>query len=311
MAPEGGSTAGYGGKAEKPSSVEYENSSGQPGLDVFFETKAFPAVLPGRVKEVGFQSGYGNFVVVESRDPVNGETVDVLYGHLGSARGGGVFVKEGQQISSGAVIGQQGSTGNVKSNDGTIASIDFLAPAPRGSGSMTPYRHFDRLRRDVGKGLQAGRFIGEPATGRKSGVMSHPLMQEISKHEAIGDSYDSVNTGGSAGGTVAHGSQIMEGLTRMTIRQVMAKQSARGLHAAGRWQIIGKTLKDVMERSRPKGISLDSPFSPETQDALMLALLRRRNPTASDLRNEWVGLKQVDSGRLQGLIDDFYRQYPS
>jgi hypothetical protein len=52
-------------------------------------------------------------------------------------------------VVPGQIIGRQGGTGNVRSADGTIASIDFLAPAPAGSTSMTPYRNFDRLRRRI------------------------------------------------------------------------------------------------------------------------------------------------------------------
>ena len=122
----------------------------QPGIDVFFEDKQFPAVLPGRVKEVSSQynadgSGYGNFIVVESIDPTTGQTVDVLYSHLESP----AKYKAGQSINTGQIIGRQGGTGSVQSVDGTIASIDFLAPAPAGSGSMTPYSGYDALRRNI------------------------------------------------------------------------------------------------------------------------------------------------------------------
>lgn len=129
---------------EKPSSVVYENKSGQPGVDLFFESKQFPAVLGGRVKEVRREPGYGNFVVVESPHPGGGAPVDTLYSHLAD---GGVAVKPGDMVAPGQVIGRQGGTGNVRSADGTIASIDFLAAAPAGSGSMTPHSDYDRLRR--------------------------------------------------------------------------------------------------------------------------------------------------------------------
>lgn len=118
----------------------------QPGFDLYFEDKRFPAVLPGRVKEIGRQgnqqAGYGNFVVVESPDPKTGELVDVLYGHLAD---GSTRVKEGDAVYAGQPIATQGGTGSVRSVDGTIASVDFLHPAPKGSGSMTPYRDYRRL----------------------------------------------------------------------------------------------------------------------------------------------------------------------
>ena len=118
----------------------------QPGFDLYFEDKRFPAILPGRVKEIGRQgnqqAGYGNFVVVESPDPKTGELVDVLYGHLAD---GSTRVKEGDPVYAGQPIGTQGGTGSVRSGDGTISSVDFLHPAPKGSGSMTPYRRYQGL----------------------------------------------------------------------------------------------------------------------------------------------------------------------
>jgi murein DD-endopeptidase MepM/ murein hydrolase activator NlpD len=151
------------GPVERVTSLSYEGPRGQGGIDVYFESKRFPAVLPGVVKDVGWEPGYGNFVVVESSDPKTGAKVDVLYGHLGDSRGQGVSVKEGQQVGAGAIIGRQGSTGNVQSVDGTIASIDFLAPAPKGSGSMAKYSRYQGLRVEIGSALQKGQLVGGPA----------------------------------------------------------------------------------------------------------------------------------------------------
>lgn len=138
---------------ERPASVVYERPGGQPGVDYWFPSKQFPAVLPGRVKDVGREPGYGNYVVIESTDPRNGQKVDVLYGHLPD---GGTFVRRGQAVRPGQVIGRQGGTGNVQSSDGTIASVDFLAPRAAGSRNMTPYGDFDGLRRYVTASLQRG-----------------------------------------------------------------------------------------------------------------------------------------------------------
>lgn len=135
---------------ERPASVNYESSSGQPGVDLWFESKRFPAVLDGVVKDVSREPGYGNYIVIESTDPNTGMKVDVLYAHLAD----GIALRPGQQIYAGDIIGTQGGTGNVRSADGTIASIDFLAPAPRGSKSIAPYSGFNRLRRWVVQQLQ-------------------------------------------------------------------------------------------------------------------------------------------------------------
>ena len=138
---------------DQVSSITMDNN--QPGMDVFFEDHNFPAVLPGRVKDVGAQynddgSGYGNFMVIESMDPQTGEMVDVLYSHLPEAPSQYI----GQNINAGEIIGKQGGTGSVQSYDGTIASIDFLAPAPAGSTSMTPYSNFKQLRQSIASQLR-------------------------------------------------------------------------------------------------------------------------------------------------------------
>lgn len=159
---------------ERPASVVYERPGGQPGVDYWFPSKQFPAVLAGRVKDIDREPRYGNYVVIESIDPRNGRKVDVLYGHLPN---NGIFVKEGQSVSPGQVIGKQGGTGNVESSDGTIASVDFLAPRPAGSRDMTPYSGFDGLRRYVTASLQSGgRASSQPQpaapTTRKGGGMT-------------------------------------------------------------------------------------------------------------------------------------------
>lgn len=139
------SRAGLQAFKRQVSSITFERPDGQPGIDIYFENKQFPAVLPGRVKDINFEPGYGNYVVVESIDPETRQKVDVLYGHLASRPP----LRIGTRVNPGQIIGRQGGTGNVRSVDGTIASIDFFAPAPAGSTSMTPYRDYDRLRRRI------------------------------------------------------------------------------------------------------------------------------------------------------------------
>jgi murein DD-endopeptidase MepM/ murein hydrolase activator NlpD len=157
---QGGFNQARGGRANfSPTNVqsiriETPGRSFQPGLDLWFADKQFGAVLPGRVKEIRRNNGnYGNMIIVESTDTQTGETVDVVYSHLDS-----INVREGDSISIGSVVGKQGGTGRVVSQDGTIASIDFLAPAPRGSNSMTPYRRWKQLANDVKRRIESGSF---------------------------------------------------------------------------------------------------------------------------------------------------------
>ena len=126
-----------------------ELASGQPGLDIYFEDKQFPVVMGGVVKDHGFEKGYGNYTVIESIDPMTGDAVDVLYSHLAAPSN----LILGSRVKAGDLVGTQGGTGNVKSIDGTIASVDFLRKAEEGSKSMVPYQHYDSLRRRVSSNL--------------------------------------------------------------------------------------------------------------------------------------------------------------
>ncbi|AGK86746.1 hypothetical protein S-CBP2_0040 [Synechococcus phage S-CBP2] len=149
-------------------SIVKEGSGGQPGFDLYFEDKRFPALLDGRVKEIGRQGsgnkGYGNYIVVESIDPKTGQTVDVLYAHLAD---GSVKVKEGDMVGVGQQIATQGGTGRVVSADGTIASVDFLAPAAKGSKSMTPYSRWSELVDEISVAIHKGE-IQPSQVGRKA-----------------------------------------------------------------------------------------------------------------------------------------------
>ena len=159
-------------------SINFENANGQPGFDLWFADKRFSALLPGTVKKVGKQGnrgkGYGNYIVVESIDPKTGEKVDVLYAHLAD---GGIKVKEGQQVVPGMEIGTQGGTGRVVSEDGTIASVDFLAPASKESKSMKPYKRFNELRQELAAQIQKG--------GIKPGQMTREIPPARTIAEAV------------------------------------------------------------------------------------------------------------------------------
>ena len=134
--------------------IETPGNSFQPGMDLWFADKQFGAVLPGKVKEIRRDNGnYGNMIVVESTDPATGDTVDVVYAHLDS-----INVREGDSVRPGIILGKQGGTGRVKSADGTIASIDFLAPASAGSNAMTPYPNWKRLATRIKQQIETNTF---------------------------------------------------------------------------------------------------------------------------------------------------------
>jgi murein DD-endopeptidase MepM/ murein hydrolase activator NlpD len=72
------------------------------GFDIDLETgDQVVAAMTGKVRIARYNSGYGNFVVIAHNDGL-----ETLYGHLSE-----LWVKEGQDIESGQVIGLGGSTG--------------------------------------------------------------------------------------------------------------------------------------------------------------------------------------------------------
>ena len=159
----GGAVAGKRVKLKSGLEVtSFEGPGGEGGIDMYSDNGKFPAMLPGRVKEIGWQydpstgRGYGNYVVIEHRDPKTGDVFDGLYGHLGKARGQGIYVKKGQYVNAGDYIGEQGSTGSVRSADGTIASFDLL----KKDGGKAIYKRADGLRREIADAIGKGYLLG-------------------------------------------------------------------------------------------------------------------------------------------------------
>ncbi len=93
-------------------------------------------------------------------------------------------------------------------------------------------------------------------------------------------------------------------LTGMTLNEVLALQQRMLAHpgnsynssAVGRYQIVGKTLRSLMDELSLSG---DRLFDEDTQDELARALLRRRGNDPAGLRNEWEGLRRVDDGTIR------------
>ncbi len=120
--------------------------------------------------------------------------------------------------------------------------------------------------------------------------------------------YDAMNTGGAASGHIAYGSANSKDvfdkpLTQMTIGEVMSLQSQGKLHAAGAYQIIGKTLPGILSFA---GLNETDMFDEANQDKLAIALYRRRvtwhgttqGNLMNGLRNEWIGLQNVPDATL-------------
>jgi len=154
--------------------------------------------------------------------------------------------------------------------------------------------------------------------------LPNPLLKRaadiISKYESAGaGGYNAVNQGGEAGGTKIpagfysgdfrnmpqHGGRA---LTDMTVGEIMDLQADPGktrmsntdwvkkgkLHAVGRYQFIGPTLKGLVQRL---GISRDQKFTPALQDQLFLSLLK------SGGLGQWVGPATYATAEEKALIN--------
>jgi len=140
---------------------------------------------------------------------------------------------------------------------------------------------------------------------RAGGWASHPLIKELGRRESFGGAYDAVNTGGSAGGTVAYGSDRDPSIMKKTIGQLINGK----YHAHGKYQFITETLKDVVQRIKPPGITMNTVFTPAVQDQLFLAYLKDTGRNPSRIAARWVGLRNTDPGKLQSMVDDFFSRY--
>lgn len=130
--------------------------------------------------------------------------------------------------------------------------------------------------------------------------------------------YNSFNLGGRSGGRVALGSGVNENLSKNTVQSIMERQSrVGGLHAVGRYQIIGSTMKGLMGGAYGEtGVKPSDRFDAATQDKLFQALLKKRiqpyldgkasaDEAVKQLRYEWVGLEKVGTATIKSWLAEF------
>ncbi len=114
--------------------------------------------------------------------------------------------------------------------------------------------------------------MSSPATGSRK-----ELADAVAKYESGKHGYDAFNQGGTDGGTKvvglsgSHATHFGKPLTSMTVGEVIKRQSGYddfsisdeqwrangGIHAAGRYQFIGPTLKEVSRM----GLPMDTMFN--------------------------------------------------
>ena len=187
-------------------------------------------------------------------------------------------------------------------------AAEGISPGFRGSLGVIP----------TGTAVIMGSVRQARAQGAQGMEVYRPLLNLIAAYESSNDTvhkgYDAMNLGGTHGGSRAIGSNtgtvyFKKPLVEMTLGEIMDKQAAGQLHAAGRYQFLGTTLQDVLDNGQPGGISRDSMFDAATQDKLAVTYIRMTmrafpNDPVSGIRGRWIGVKDhVSYEELQQIID--------
>jgi hypothetical protein len=194
-----------------------------------------------------------------------------------------------------------------------------LKPLKRTGANMLPDMVSPEVRRMLTNRSSPIRALTALNMTNGSGTDAYrPMLDLIASQESSNDKagggYDSFNTGGSADGSIPYGSgNTFRGqkLSKMTVGQVMDLQASEELHATGRYQIIRKTLRGLVNSGVAKREEL---YSAEVQDRLGIALIKGRTnrflTTGVGLGNavagmgaEWIGLQKIPPAKLQAALE--------
>ena len=176
------------------------------------------------------------------------------------------------------------------------------------------FRSLLTFRPSLARTAQAFAMTGGP--GAPYAGLLDLIASKESSNDTVNGGYDSLNTGGSAGGHVAHGSGTGLGkfgrpLTEMTVAEVMDMQARGALHATGRYQIIGSTLAGLVAQGKASRSDI---YDQATQDRLAIALIHRRagkffsgevgaGAVVGGMGNEWIGLQNVKPQQLEAALN--------
>ena len=146
------------------------------------------------------------------------------------------------------------------------------------------------------------------------------VADAIARYESGDWGYEAFNQGGAAGGTKvlgksgSHKQHFGRSLTDLTLGEIFKRQNTKqqglsmqehldsgGLHAVGRYQFIGSTLQDEVNRM---GLSLDTKFTPQVQDQIFLNHIKRVGNISP-----WVGpsnnYSQSEKDNFRNMISQF------
>lgn len=172
-------------------------------------------------------------------------------------------------------------------------------------------------------GMPAGPRPSSPAGGARaaseiqtSSALPASFLAAVDHSEGGGD-YDTLFGHAQRAGGAFAGTRVSE----MTVGQAIAFASPKGAYAAnvrgqvgrtatpmGRHQIVGNTLRRA---AAEMGLSPDTPFNKQTQDAVAAHLAKKRIAGArtldgkiSALRSEWEGFRSVPRAQLAQIVAD-------
>ena len=136
-----------------------------------------------------------------------------------------------------------------------------------------------------------------------------------SKESASYGEYDAYNLGGANGGYTAYGSgnsavdqRFGVPVSQLTLGELMALGSSNRIFAAGRYQFIPTTLREVFNRLNSQGVvGTDTVFDAEIQDLFAMTRAQQRiswpgQNSIQGLINEWRGLKFADPAKLERML---------
>ncbi len=198
----------------------------------------------------------------------------------------------------------------------------FKGGGKSGPGSLGHPEHLHLgFLEGISKGLQGGSSSSTANMPTAAGGYG-AILDLIGKRESdsVGG-YNAVNQGGADGGHTALGysgdyrkapfNQSGKSLTSMTVQEIMDKQYDDGkmsdsqwksggkLHAVGRYQFIGSTLRSLVEQGV---VSPNDQFSPATQNKLGIALVKQTGGSVSRLKSTWIGLQHESDSAVSSAM---------
>lgn len=158
------------------------------------------------------------------------------------------------------------------------------------------------------------------AGGSNTAQPYQPILDLIASKESQGTDqkykgYDALNRGGRANGHVAIGSstgtaQFNRPLLQMTVGEIMDMQANGDLHAVGRYQFIGGTLKGLVDRGV---VSRSDRFDEATQDRLAIKYMHERvgsffrggdvNKAVRGMGQVWIGLQYLPPAQVAAALN--------